>query len=392
MQRAITFDRGELEVIETDEGFLRAFVTIARTGVFPYLRNGKICKEAKLPEELFSKETLDSIKLKPVTDGHPPTSDNRGLIGPENFKKYVIGTLGDSVEVLDNKRIRTIEIIYDSKLIGELKAGEKREVSIGFECYRDETPGVFEGEQYDVVQREISTNHLSHVPHGRAGEEVAIHLDSADEIGIQLDEETMNKLNKKTTTQDEDPTTTNPTPTEEQISNGILKFFQNLFSKFSGDPEGAEPSADDKKTTELQSQIDALKKENEELKKKGATNVQKTETPAQEQDAAIKEQIHKAATERLKLIDTGKAIIPEFKADGLSDREIRLKVIETILPGKKIEKDAKDEIVEAIFDAAVEVAKDKFFVNKPDRTSVRIDEADIEKLKEARFDMREKKK
>ncbi|EMF82241.1 PF09979 family protein [Leptospira weilii serovar Topaz str. LT2116] len=381
-----------MEVIETDEGFLRAFVTIARTGVFPYLRSGKICKEAKLPEELFSKETLDTIKLKPVADGHPPTSDNRGLIVPENFKKYVIGTLGDSVEVIDNKRIRTIEIVYDSKLIGELKAGEKREVSIGFECYRDETPGVFEGEQYDVVQREISINHLSHVPHGRAGEEVTIHLDSADEIGIQLDEETMSKLGKKTTTQDEDPTQGDPTsPTEEQISKGILKVLGSMFSKLIGGSEEAEPSADDKKNSELQSQIDALKKENEELKKKGASNVQKPDPNAQEQDAALEEQIRNAANERIQLIETGKAVIPEFKADGLSNREIRLKVIETILPSKKVAKDEKDEIVNAVFDAAVEVAGDKFFVNKPDATSVRIDEADIEKLRIARLDMREVK-
>ncbi|EMK12925.1 MULTISPECIES: DUF2213 domain-containing protein [Leptospira] len=392
MQRAITFDRGELEVIETDEGFLRAFVTIARTGVFPYLRNGKICKEAKLPEELFRKETLDSIKLKPVTDGHPPISDNRGLIGPENFKKYVIGTLGDSVEVIDNKRIRTIEIIYDSKLIGELKAGEKREVSVGFECYRDETPGVFEGERYDVVQRDISTNHLSHVPHGRAGEEVTIHLDSADDIGIQLDEETMSKLGKKTTTQDEDPTQGDPTAlSEEQLSKGILKVLGSLFSKFMGGSENAEPAADDKKNSELQSQIDALKKENEDLKTKGATNVQKPDPNAQEQDAALEEQIQNAANERLQLIETGKAVIPEFKADGLSNREIRLKVIEKVLPNKKVAKDEKDEIVNAVFDAAVEVAGDKFFVSKPDATSVRIDEADIEKLRVSRLDMREVK-
>ncbi|WP_061236280.1 DUF2213 domain-containing protein [Leptospira santarosai] len=391
MQRAISFDRGELEVVETDEGFLRAFVTIARTGVFPYLRNGKARKEAKLPEELFRKETLDSIKLKPTTDGHPPVSDNRGLIGPENFKKYAIGTLGDSVEIIDNKRIRTIEIIYDSKLIGELRAGEKRQVSIGFECYCDETPGVFEGEQYDVVQREISINHLSHVPHGRAGEEVTIHLDGADEIGIQLDEETMSKIDKKTTTQDEDPTKEDPAPpTEEQISKGVLKVLQSMFSKFLGGSE--EPSADDKKNSELQSQIDALKKENEELKKAGAPNVQKTDPTAPEQDAAMEERIHKAAAERLKLIETGRAIIPEFKADGLSGREIRLKVIEAILPNKKITQDERDEIVNAVFDAAVEVAGHKFFVNGPDATSVRIDESDIEKLYAARLDMREAKK
>lgn len=119
--------------------------------------------------------------------------------------------------------------------------------------------------------------------------------------------------------------------------------------------------------------------------------MQKPDPNAQEQDAALEEQIRNAANERIQLIETGKAVIPEFKADGLSNREIRLKVIETILPSKKVAKDEKDEIVNAVFDAAVEVAGDKFFVNKPDATSVRIDEADIEKLRIARLDMREVK-
>ncbi|PTM48115.1 hypothetical protein CLV95_10912 [Leptospira borgpetersenii serovar Javanica] len=212
-------------------------------------------------------------------------------------------------------------------------------------------------------------------------------MDSADDIGIQLDEETMSKLGKKTTTQDEDPTALS----EEQLSKGILKVLGSLFSKFMGGSENAEPAADDKKNSELQSQIDALKKENEDLKTKGATNVQKPDPNAQEQDAALEEQIQNAANERLQLIETGKAVIPEFKADGLSNREIRLKVIEKVLPNKKVAKDEKDEIVNAVFDAAVEVAGDKFFVSKPDATSVRIDEADIEKLRVSRLDMREVK-
>lgn len=76
MKTSYRYDRGSIEPIERGDGFLRARVKIARDGVFPYIYpNGKIYREAKLADELFSELTIDSAKGIPVTDGHPPISD-----------------------------------------------------------------------------------------------------------------------------------------------------------------------------------------------------------------------------------------------------------------------------------------------------------------------------
>ncbi|EKR54459.1 DUF2213 domain-containing protein [Leptospira interrogans] len=389
MQRVTSFDTGEIEVYETDEGFLRARVTIARTGVFLYLRDGKVQREAKLPEELFKKSTIDSCRLKPVTDGHPPLNDCGGLITPANYQKYTKGTFGDTVEIVSGDRIQTTEMVYDESLMFSLRAGEKRQVSVGFESWIDKTPGLFPGtnEPYDAVQRDIAVNHLSHVPQGKGGKEVKIHLDSSDEIGYMIQEETMDKVIKKKPIQDGAEDVADQSAPDDQIFKSVFSALQNFFTKFLGEANAVTPVIDDKKTSELQSQIDALKKENEELKKKGETNV-----PEPNQDAALDNKIKEAADARIKLIDSVKAVVPELRTDGLSDREIRLKATASILPDKKIAQDASDEAVSAVFETALEVAQDKFFLDRPDKaSSVRIDEATLDKLRVARLDMREVK-
>ncbi|KGE21746.1 DUF2213 domain-containing protein, partial [Leptospira interrogans] len=286
-------------------------------------------------------------------------------------------------------RIQTTEMVYDESLMFSLRAGEKRQVSVGFESWIDKTPGLFPGtnEPYDAVQRDIAVNHLSHVPQGKGGKEVKIHLDSSDEIGYMIQEETMDKVIKKKPIQDGAEDVADQSAPDDQIFKSVFSALQNFFTKFLGEANAVTPVIDDKKTSELQSQIDALKKENEELKKKGETNV-----PEPNQDAALDNKIKEAADARIKLIDSVKAVVPELRTDGLSDREICLKAIASILPDKKIAQDASDEVVFAVFETALEVAQDKFFLDRPDKaSSVRIDEATLDKLRVARLDMREVK-
>ena len=69
-------DNAAFENIEIGQDFLKARITIARTGVFPYYVQGEngqpiLKKRAKLPEDLFSADTLTSADGIPVTDGHP---------------------------------------------------------------------------------------------------------------------------------------------------------------------------------------------------------------------------------------------------------------------------------------------------------------------------------
>jgi len=57
--------------------------------------------------------------------------------------------------------------------------GGKVQTSCGYECDLDETPGVYEGQRYDAIQRNIRANHVAIVESGRAGSEVKIRMDSA---------------------------------------------------------------------------------------------------------------------------------------------------------------------------------------------------------------------
>lgn len=132
MPKHYRYDSLTVEPMETSSGFLRAKVSLAKPGVFEYiLSDGKTRKEAKLPEDLFSSVTIDSARNAPITDEHPPLSDNRGLINSKNYSKYTKGVLSDSV-LVENNYLNSQEIIFDSSLIEALKRGEKREVSIGF--------------------------------------------------------------------------------------------------------------------------------------------------------------------------------------------------------------------------------------------------------------------
>nr|WP_263974574.1 DUF2213 domain-containing protein [Leptospira interrogans] len=68
----------ELEGLIEDEAVLRCPLVLARAGVFQYVYpDGRIVREAKLPEELFSPETLASIPGRPITKNHPPIAGQR---------------------------------------------------------------------------------------------------------------------------------------------------------------------------------------------------------------------------------------------------------------------------------------------------------------------------
>lgn len=66
--------------------------------------------------------------------------------------------------------------------VQKAESGELVELSCGYECDFDPTPGVYQGQAYDGIQRNISYNHLALLPQGRArgGSDVKLHLDEGD--------------------------------------------------------------------------------------------------------------------------------------------------------------------------------------------------------------------
>ena len=64
---------------------------------------------------------------------------------------------------------------------------EKRELSLGYSCVYEWTPGVFEGQPYDAIQRKLRGNHLALVREGRMGPEVAVLDHGTDRLTITAD-------------------------------------------------------------------------------------------------------------------------------------------------------------------------------------------------------------
>jgi len=77
----------------TPEGYLRAWSTIARTGVQNYTdADGSIRREYRPKDEVASPESLASFASKVITFEHPPS-----LLDSDNTKNYQIGFTGSEV-------------------------------------------------------------------------------------------------------------------------------------------------------------------------------------------------------------------------------------------------------------------------------------------------------
>jgi len=121
-------------------------------------------------------ERADSLAT--LTDA-PVTNLHHGLINASNWRRAAVGSLS-GVARMDGDKVVADLVVQDKHTIGLIDSGERREISCGYQCRLERTPGTFEGERYDAIQRDIKYNHVALVPRGRAGREVALRLDAQD--------------------------------------------------------------------------------------------------------------------------------------------------------------------------------------------------------------------
>lgn len=172
------FDRSSLtgNWVETPEGFLRIRATFSRSGCQTYTNpDGSKRVEYRPPEEVSRPDSLLSMGGLPVTLEHPPQ-----LLTPDTVRQHTRGHSGTQVEYTDGFVHGTVTLT-DREAIEAVKRGDATELSNGYRCEYDPTPGVApDGTRYDGVQRRISGNHHAVTRKARAGSEVRLHFDSAD--------------------------------------------------------------------------------------------------------------------------------------------------------------------------------------------------------------------
>ncbi|MDE9475323.1 DUF2213 domain-containing protein, partial [Xenorhabdus bovienii] len=287
---------------------------ISKVGVFDYMGSeigapnpDQLYRVYRPAEELESVATIESFKLKPFIDEH----EMLGKDGTPAEKKGIEGVIGENV-YFDYPYLRGNIKILSNAALNQIDNG-KIELSPGYRCRYEFTPGTFEGEQYDAIQRDIRGNHLALVEEGRTGIDVAVQ----DHSVITID--TMELVNMNPEEKDQPTKDNGFTPEQvEQLQAMIAAAIAGSPPATDEDPENKDTSDEDPE----QKQTDS------EEEKKAEDAVEEAETAAEAAETGEPEAVENAeiAIEAAEeAIETAKEHLDPATTDSLSRRIKRIR-------------------------------------------------------------------
>ncbi len=166
---------------------------LSKAGVYPYRESvvvpggdpTKMVGVLRPAEELASEACIKSFHLMPWIDEHPTSllgDKEDGLVPAE--QKGVHGVIGEEVYFKGDTLYGNVKVF--SEALARKIASGKRELSCGYHCQFIAQTGVYEGQPYQYVQRNIRGNHVALVEKGRMGSDVRV-LDAAERFTFSLD-------------------------------------------------------------------------------------------------------------------------------------------------------------------------------------------------------------
>jgi hypothetical protein len=321
---------------KTPEGYIKGVARVTRTGIFNYRKvDGTVRKELRHPDDVFLLSSLNTMKMIPVTNLHP--SDK--LVTVDNAKELAIGYTGEIV-TLDGKFVTVPVAITTKDGIAAVDAG-RQELSLGYEVELEETPGKFDGEDYDCIQRNIVYNHLAIVNKGRAGAEVCLVMDAEDAEEVQ--EISHNINNQQSTRGDSMVKIKLDSGLEYEAAPEVAVAFTALQTKL--DAAHAEVATAKATTDKLKADADTAKETVVQLQKK------LDEMPAT---------LAAAMKSRVALVQIANDNLDEEvckKLDTMTDNDIKSAIILSKFPEAKLDSKSQ-EYLDARFDSAIEIKMD----------------------------------
>lgn len=324
-----------------EDGALIVDANVARTGIQIYagyevgrpdLATVRVFRSA---DEVFSVDSLKSFAHRPITNDHPPVA-----VDSTNWKDFAVGQTADEVAAKDIY-IRVPLMVSDQKAIDDIERG-KRELSSGYACDLDWTPGInAKGEAFDAQQRMIRCNHIAIVDAGRAGSKVRIGDDAGKEWGVMPvihDHKEPDIMTTKTMIVDGLPLLV--TDQAEAMINKLVADKVKLIA----DHQTALAAA-----TAANATIVAAK--DTEIGTLTAKVKELTDT------AITPDKMDQVVAARVALIADAKKIVPDVKTDGLTDAAIKKAVVEA-KHGADFVKDKSEAFIDGVFAAMATMAKD----------------------------------
>lgn len=353
----------------TTEGFLKGRAIVTSIGVFTYKRaDGTIQRELRLPEEVFSFDTLNSMKLKPVTLNHPTE-----LVTQDNADKLQVGSLGDNPswtkewhdrnwkEVTDGINCAIDMIVTKKDAIDAILNG-KQALSMGYTCDLEmaEPGSTWCGVEYDFIQRNIRYNHCAIVDSARAGDNAKIEL-RADSEDAVLEDIMVTKIDGGTKM---GLKKINLDGIEYEAEESVIKALNAEKARADAAENDAcetKKSMDkkvadmEKKVTEFEKRISELEAERDSAKEKADSATAELEKV--KADSANPKHLDAAVKAKIELLHNAEKAKIEVKED-MSDMDIKKAIITSQFP--KANFDGKDDVyIQARYDSAVEMMVEK---------------------------------
>lgn len=348
--------------VKTDAGFLRIPIRGTRVGIFEYVQpDGSIRRELRPPEEVFAKDSLATLAGVPLTIAHP-----KDLVDVKNIKRLSVGMTGDIIEKSEERFVDFMGTVTDARAVSMLERkrdeGKGQEVSCGYVAEMDFTPGIWNGQPYDAVQRNIRYNHVAFVDRGRAGPEARVKLDEQDNayyhVNNRQGDESMEKI-----TLDGKEFEVTPEIAEAFKADGMSK--ADKMKKMEADMKMKEDELKKMKDeyADMKKDMEGMKKEKDGMEgKKDALEAEivklKEASKENKMDASALDAL---VQERAGIVAVAEKVIgEEFKKDGKENNEIKKEVISAISPDLKLDEKSED-YVNARFDAIAE--QEELFVD-----------------------------
>lgn len=107
----------------------------------------------------------------------------------DSQKESTVGAIGSEFEMDDDGRVWAMLRVHDQEGIDYIQSGKMQELSAGYAYTPDMTEGVYNGEHYDGVMRNIQGNHVAIVERGRIGKDAIV----ADYMPNEIEDYLMTK-------------------------------------------------------------------------------------------------------------------------------------------------------------------------------------------------------
>jgi hypothetical protein len=333
--------------VTTPAGYMQVDAALTRTGIFEYFDfwTGAVVRELRHPDDVFHSDSLATLPMIPVTALHPPEQVNS-----TTAKKYQAGSVGETIKQ-EGELVTARVCITDATLLG-MVAGGMREVSCGYTCDIDPTPGEWNGQKYDARQLNIRYDHVAVVPKGRAGEEVRLRIDASQRTDAD------SRPNVAAQRQDSQSGSVEPQHEEKKMK---IKLQGKEFevAEDVGQAFSAELEAANKATQAAVAQTDSAKKEAD--KEKGRADALQASLDQEKKahaDAVDPQKRKDALKARVKLEKDAAKFLGDDKLDDKDDLDIKKAVIAKALPKAKLD-GCSAEYIEGVFATVLEASADK---------------------------------